>query len=868
MGKLIYTGSQIDEAIKKVKDGEKDVSEVTATSNDLRLGKKIVDKNKVEVNGTIGNASLSPSATISSRYVSDDLSNYPISITPKVVVNQRGIVNKDSSASGKTYYIQTEEKEIEPVGQEQIITPTNGKLISKATIKKIPDVVEYPMDGFPFPYFYYYISKSTSSSAFDLCRFTSGTLANNIYVKSGVSMDDANVYLIPVNPSYSGSFPGTAYIIDSTTHRLNPNAIVLKPGDSFTSVGSDYAPAGVLTYTSQGRITFSFTSDFDALGSTGTQFVLLLLYNGTQNYGVVLDAEKWSVGTQRIGTMVRGYTRRYSDRGCVGNGNSIADGVSSYNLIAPGCLMSNYAPLFFIWSYSSSSSYQLGMMTHGGGTKYYIATETKKLDEPVVSITSAGVASWEAVTGATTYYISITGKASYTVSVSSTSYNLRNKITTGGTYYVKVQARGSGIASDYSEPITYVLSLASPDISLNQNTLSWDAVTDATSYYVYKNGTQWFTTSSTSVNLANYSLAGGTYSITVKAYKSGWDLSEASNAITYKRLDAPELVVSSAGILSWSSISGASTYKVYIDDVYIRDTSVCLFDLNDYIDIDESHDIDVSAHGNSGEFSDKSRVSTFATYTATVERLDAATITANLSTNHVSVTEQSYSKEQGDNAPFNVSNLVSIKGCDYKYTGQKWFRVTDAEGNVLTTVTPTASSPYVFTQNGCLIYAYSTPSAECLGYYTQVEMADGTFKNLGDIEVGDEVLSIDFNTMKLVSRKVIYSGRDEPDYDQWIVPFYTQNIYEDGTVVNQCMRHRLYNLEEKCYKHLYDWSLGMHGYKRDGSNPRLLAQKIINEPMHYARITLEDSNNWFAEGMSTGDSECPTDITLDHELSR
>ena len=72
--------------------------------------------------------------------------------------------------------------------------------------------------------------------------------------------------------------------------------------------------------------------------------------------------------------------------------------------------------------------------------------------------------------------------------MSSTSYNLRNKITTGGTYYVKVQARGSGIASDYSDPITYVLSLAAPVISLNQNTLSWDAVTDATSYYVYKNG--------------------------------------------------------------------------------------------------------------------------------------------------------------------------------------------------------------------------------------------------------------------------------------------------------------------------------------------------------------------------------------------
>lgn len=66
MGKLIYTGSQIDEAIKKVKDGEKDVSEVTATSNDLRLGKKIVDKNKVEVNGTGGTFTGDP--TIDTTY--------------------------------------------------------------------------------------------------------------------------------------------------------------------------------------------------------------------------------------------------------------------------------------------------------------------------------------------------------------------------------------------------------------------------------------------------------------------------------------------------------------------------------------------------------------------------------------------------------------------------------------------------------------------------------------------------------------------------------------------------------------------------------------------------------------------------------
>lgn len=210
-----------------------------------------------------------------------------------------------------------------------------------------------------------------------------------------------------------------------------------------------------------------------------------------------------------------------------------------------------------------------------------------------------------------------------------------------------------------------------------------------------------------------------------------------------------------------------------------------------------------------------------------------------------------------------LNNVVRINSVSYHETGERHYEITNPSGVIIS-----ASLPYTLVGDNYEITAYSYTKGECLAYDTQVEMADGTFKNLGDIEVGDKVLSIDFDTMKLVSREVIYSGRDEEDYDQWITPDYIENVYSNGTIIKQSMRHRMYNLEEQGYKHLYEWQSGEHGYCIDGTNPTLVEKRIVHTPQHYARITLKDSNNYFANGLSTGDSECPTGIILNRPLER
>ena len=115
MAKLIFTGQQVDDAIKKVKEGYADVSKVTATAADVRLGKRIVDKNKVEQEGTLTDGEIMPQVSVkSASYISNSETNYPITFNPSYKVEKSGFVSEGKIGIQETKYIQTEEKFVEP----------------------------------------------------------------------------------------------------------------------------------------------------------------------------------------------------------------------------------------------------------------------------------------------------------------------------------------------------------------------------------------------------------------------------------------------------------------------------------------------------------------------------------------------------------------------------------------------------------------------------------------------------------------------------------------------------------------------------------------------------------------------------------
>lgn len=146
----------------------------------------------------------------------------------------------------------------------------------------------------------------------------------------------------------------------------------------------------------------------------------------------------------------------------------------------------------------------------------------------------------------------------------------------------------------------------------------------------------------------------------------------------------------------------------------------------------------------------------------------------------------------------------------------------------------------------------------CLTGDTMVTMADGTEKRLDEICVGDEVLSFDWETMRLVPNKVTFTDKDEGKthtcYDKW--------TFSDGTVIKTVHRHEFYNVEARGMKYMDEWKIGEHTYRKGGRHVALVAHETVEETVRHYKITLENGTNYFANGLLTGDRNTPKDIVL------
>lgn len=131
-------------------------------------------------------------------------------------------------------------------------------------------------------------------------------------------------------------------------------------------------------------------------------------------------------------------------------------------------------------------------------------------------------------------------------------------------------------------------------------------------------------------------------------------------------------------------------------------------------------------------------------------------------------------------------------------------------------------------------------------------------KKIQDLKPGDEILSFDWKTMKLVPNKVKYVDGNENkthyQYDKW--------IFDDGTIIKTVHKHEFYNVEAKRFKYMDEWNIGDHAYKQDGTKPRLVAHELITEVVKHCTIVGENGTNYFANDLLSGDRTCPKNITL------
>ncbi len=140
-----------------------------------------------------------------------------------------------------------------------------------------------------------------------------------------------------------------------------------------------------------------------------------------------------------------------------------------------------------------------------------------------------------------------------------------------------------------------------------------------------------------------------------------------------------------------------------------------------------------------------------------------------------------------------------------------------------------------------------TDEIYCLTGDTLIAMADGTYKRIDEVKVGDSVRAIDPETLEIVTDIVTYSdaGNDKTSdhYDVW--------TFSDGTVIKTVARHRFYNIEKQAMTYMDEWAIGEHAYNENGELIELISHERIYEDVKFYTIFTE-KNTYFANGLLSG----------------
>ena len=199
---------------------------------------------------------------------------------------------------------------------------------------------------------------------------------------------------------------------------------------------------------------------------------------------------------------------------------------------------------------------------------------------------------WKAVSGAAKYEVyrarSRSGEYIKYSTVTGTSYTNTSYIENGNTYYYKVRAlKSDGTAGAWSSvvSVTYKQTLPAPTVtggndSQGRPTLTWNAVTGAAKYEVYRARSRsgeyikYSTVTGTSYTNTSYIEDGNTYYYKVRALKSDGTAGAWSSivSVTYRAastgtLSAPTVTGGNDSqgrpTLTWKAVTGAAKYEVY-----------------------------------------------------------------------------------------------------------------------------------------------------------------------------------------------------------------------------------------------------------------------------------------------------------------
>ena len=196
----------------------------------------------------------------------------------------------------------------------------------------------------------------------------------------------------------------------------------------------------------------------------------------------------------------------------------------------------------------------------------------------------------------------------------------------------------------------------------------------------------------------------------------------------------------------------------------------------------------------------------------------------------------------------NCSNNISIKRAD---------KINDSFQGVYDFILQTGNYPNIsnkeLTDNYYWISYFYT---KCLTPDTLIDVEEidekgkkrRRCKKLKDIKVGDKVICINPFTLELDTDTVVECdgemNKKHTCYDNW--------YFSDGTIITTIHRHRFYNVENKKFMYMEEWNIGDHGLNIDNEKIELIKHEHIEEKINHCTLFTEKYNNYFANGLLSG----------------
>ncbi|MDB5056269.1 MAG: hypothetical protein JWM44_4319 [Bacilli bacterium] len=277
---------------------------------------------------------------------------------------------------------------------------------------------------------------------------------------------------------------------------------------------------------------------------------------------------------------------------------------SSYTLLLNGSYVGSTGSTSYTYSFlTANTSYSLWVAANNsGGTSSYAttsATTNPAVPGAPIGLSTSSAAnsitlSWQAVSGATSYNVSING--GYSGSTTSTSYTFTG-LSTGSSYTLGVAGVNAGGSSNYTTTTAYTTVAAPSGLSSSSTsssiTLSWNAVSGATSYSIQRDGTFLTTTNSTSYTFTGLS-AGTNYTLGVAANNPAG--SSAYTAVV-KSTIVPDTFEPNDSTASAFNVSNGNVYSSYIatnaDVDYYKFTATSTGNLNVQLGVPSNKDYDI-----------------------------------------------------------------------------------------------------------------------------------------------------------------------------------------------------------------------------------------------------------------------------------